>query len=103
MHEPAFPRTVEDFDCLHCGHSVSGSGYTNHCPRCLWSRHVDRNPGDRASTCGGMMAPLSVVSQRGGYRILHRCQDCGHQKWNKSAPDDDFEQLLALAREGRPG
>lgn len=42
-----FTKTVEDFICAHCGTHVRGNGYTNHCPECLWSKHVDNNPGDR--------------------------------------------------------
>ncbi len=93
-----FQRTIEDFVCGHCGYSVQGTGYTNHCPRCLWSRHVDVMPGDRQEKCGGLMAPVSVGGTTGAYRILHRCQACGMEKWNQSAPEDDFEQLLAIAQ-----
>ena len=50
-----FTRVVEDFTCGQCGAAVTGDGYTNHCPLCLWSRHVDINPGDRAAECGGLM------------------------------------------------
>ena len=28
---------------------MKGNGYTNHCPKCLWSKHVDINPGDRGA------------------------------------------------------
>jgi len=55
-----FQRQKEDFVCGECGTTVSGTGYTNHCPQCLWSMHVDVNPGDRAAACGGMMEPKKV-------------------------------------------
>ena len=58
-----FARTVEDFVCEKCGTQVEGDGYTNHCPHCLWSRHVDVNPGDRKATCKGMMEPVAVVAE----------------------------------------
>ena len=83
--------------CLNCGAQVQGDGYTNHCPHCLYSRHVDINPGDRADTCGGLMVPVAVSQKDSHYRILHRCQDCGAEKWNHAAPQDDFDQLLAIA------
>ena len=51
-----FIKVKEDFVCEHCGAEVKGDGYTNHCPKCLWSKHVDVHPGDRAAECGGMMA-----------------------------------------------
>lgn len=92
-----FQRNIEDFVCLHCGYAVQGNGYTNHCPKCLFSRHVDVDPGDRQAECGGLMAPVTVASKSGQYRILHRCQVCGAEKWNQAAPEDDFDQLLAIA------
>lgn len=92
-----FQRKVENFYCAHCGLEVFGSGYTNHCPRCLWSRHVDIQPGDRLAECGGLMEPIGVSGKPGNYRILHRCQVCGIEKWNQSAANDDFDQLVALA------
>lgn len=94
-----FIRRIEDFKCEHCGLAVKGNGYTNHCPRCLWSKHVDISPGDRAAKCGGLMEPVAVEGSTSAYRILHRCQVCGYEKWNQAAPEDDFEQLLNLARE----
>ena len=103
MATPKFQRTVEDFTCENCGHEVEGSGYTNHCPRCLWSKHVDVNPGDRAADCGGLMRPVAVEVRGDQYRILQRCEQCGHEHWNKASPQDDFEALLALAKEGGAG
>jgi hypothetical protein len=93
-----FQRRVEDFDCEHCGLAVSGTGYTNHCPRCLWSKHVDVNPGDRLEPCQGMMRPVSLEQRGKEYVLLHRCERCGIQRRNRSAPGDDFEKLLELAR-----
>lgn len=92
-----FQRTVEDFTCAHCGLQVQGDGYTNHCPRCLWSRHVDINPGDRLAECGGLMVPVAIEGRPGTYRILHRCQLCAEEKWNQASSADDFEALLSLA------
>ena len=39
------------------GAKLRAMNYTNHCPRCLYSKHVDINPGDRAEQCDGMMEP----------------------------------------------
>ena len=48
------------FTCKVCGRPVfpqgAGSDHRNHCPNCLASLHVDEEPGDRASDCGGIMA-----------------------------------------------
>ena len=99
MQTPKFQRRIEDFECEHCGAQVPGSGYTNHCPECLWSKHVDIHPGDRAEPCQGMMKPIAVEHRRDEYRIQFRCQRCGLERWNKAAPEDDFEVLLKIARE----
>lgn len=101
--EPKFQRRIEDFTCEHCGAQVTGNGFTNHCPKCLWSKHVDIQPGDRAETCQGMMQPVGVVRKGDGYRILFRCTTCGEERWNKSAPEDDFEVLLRIAQEQAGG
>lgn len=92
-----FQRAKEDFSCERCGSLVRGSGYTNHCPRCLWSKHVDVNPGDRQATCKGLMEPIGVELKHGEYVILHRCVLCGFEKRNKMAKDDNFEAVLRLS------
>ena len=46
------------------------------------------------------MRPVAVEKRGDEYRILQRCEVCGHERWNKSSSEDDFEALLALAREG---
>lgn len=98
MPDKKFRRTIEDFVCEHCGTLVQGDGYTNHCPKCLWSKHVDVNPGDRASKCLGMMEPISLEGASPQYRILHRCSVCGHEKRNDASSKDDTEALIGLAR-----
>lgn len=91
-----FQRKIEDFICERCGAFVSGSGYTNHCPVCLWSKHVDINPGDRAAECGGLMEPIAVSQRKGETSILHRCAQCGFERWNRRAENDDFDTLLEI-------
>ena len=53
----------ETFTCRNCGRMVvpegAGSNHRNHCPNCLYSLHVDIEPGDRESDCGGHMKPIS--------------------------------------------
>ena len=93
-----FQRRIEDFVCEHCGVEVKGNGYTNHCTKCLWSKHVDINPGDRAATCKGAMEPRGLMVQGSNYTILHRCLICGFERKNRSVAEDDFETILALAK-----
>lgn len=91
-----FQRHAEDFLCAQCGFSVEGSGYTNHCPRCLYSQHVDIYPGDRAAECGGLMEPIGIEPFGQSWKILHRCVKCRHERKNKVIVEDDFEAVLAL-------
>jgi hypothetical protein len=93
-----FTKTVEDFNCAHCGAVVRGNGYTNHCPHCLWSRHVDENPGDRAATCGGMMCPISVAPDGARFVITHRCEICGKVKRQRTSDNDDMDAIIALSK-----
>lgn len=92
-----FKRTVEDFTCEHCGVEVKGNGYTNHCPRCLWSKHVDVEPGDRAAPCHGMMEPIALEGASPHYRIMQRCEVCGIERRITASPLDEEQALLALA------
>ncbi len=95
-----FSKNVEDFRCEHCGFDMKGTGYTNHCSKCLWSKHVDIGPGDRAAECKGMMKPTSIEGgTTDGYRIIHRCEKCGHIKANKVAVDDSQDAILAVIKE----
>ncbi len=94
-----FTRNKEDFVCKHCDLKVAGIGYTNHCPRCLWSKHVDIDPGDRAATCLGMMEPISVEGSTGeGYKIRHKCVKCGFEKRNSVSDTDSPDAVVALAQ-----
>lgn len=91
-----FIKTQEDFECEHCGRAVRGNGYTNHCPACLWSKHVDLNPGDRAATCGGLMMPVGYQTRAGTYDLVQRCLVCEVEKHNKVATDDNLDILVNL-------
>lgn len=89
-----FIKNQEDFVCEKCGQNVRGNGYTNHCPKCLWSKHVDVRPGDRASECGGLMEPKKMIMEGNEFEIIHRCVVCDHEKQNKTAADDDIGRHL---------
>jgi endogenous inhibitor of DNA gyrase (YacG/DUF329 family) len=93
----AFIRKIENFKCAHCGADVVGNGYTNHCPACLWSRDVDIAPGDRASTCGGLMRPVFVSVQKDDYIITHQCETCGKIRRQKSSPEDNVDVIVRIS------
>ena len=97
-----FQRRTENFTCERCGEAVTGDGYTNHCPHCLWSKHVDVNPGDRAADCGGLMEPVGAEQKGGETIIVHKCIKCQHIKRNRAAADDDFDLLVELVAMGNP-
>lgn len=97
LKSPLFIRQTEDFDCDNCGMHVQGNGYTNHCPRCLCSKHVDINPGDRASTCHGLMYPVSYEQKNGAEYIVQECVKCHHVRRNKVSPDDSRDAVIALS------
>lgn len=94
-----FSKKKEDFVCEKCGTTVKGNGYTNHCPFCIYSKHVDIKPGDRLATCGGLMKPVRVEGTEKEYRVLHRCLACRYEKVNKTAPEDSIEALVAIIKE----
>ena len=93
----AFTKKVENFKCENCGHEVAGSGYTNHCTQCLWSKHVDVFPGDREDTCKGLMKPIRVEKKKDAYVIVHKCEVCGEERKNKISPLDSFEQIIKIS------
>jgi len=97
-----FVKKVEDFTCEHCGAEVKGNGYTNHCPKCLWSKHVDNDPGDRANLCGGLMEPLRLEGSTDKYRIVQKCTRCGKIFHIGISGADDPEALLALVQKRMP-
>jgi hypothetical protein len=72
---------------------VVGNGYTNHCPRCLWSQHVDVHPGDRASPCRAPMRPIGVDYARDEFVVVHQCARCGVVRRNRAAADDDLSTM----------
>jgi Zn finger protein HypA/HybF involved in hydrogenase expression len=92
-----FKRTLEDFICEHCGARVKGTGYTNHCPKCLWSKHGDVDPGDRMEHCLGMMEPIAIEGSSPDYRVAHKCTRCGAKRTVRLAKDDSMDVVAALA------
>ncbi len=94
-----FIKNKENFVCEKCGAKVEGNGYTNHCPECLWSKHVDVFPGDRAGDCGGMMEPVRIEKKGKEYNIIHKCRTCGIEKPNKAVPEDNFQMIVQISAE----
>lgn len=104
MDQKRFTKNDNGFICLNCGKEVLPLGYTsrNHCPFCLYSIHIDENPGDRASTCLGILEPISAYPDaKKGYIIVHKCKKCGEIRRNKAAHEakvqpDNLSLILEL-------
>jgi hypothetical protein len=91
-----FIKTKENFICENCGEENIGSGFTNHCKKCLWSKHVDIDPGDRVAKCKGMMEPVDAENKNRELRIKHKCLKCGFERWCLVGGRDSQEKIPEL-------
>jgi hypothetical protein len=92
----------EGFECEHCGVNVTGvhnGASRNHCPFCLYSKHVDIIPGDRQALCNGLMKPVGVKKYRSTWKIVHYCVKCGKTQNNIVAQDDSMEVIISVSGE----
>lgn len=100
-----FKKLDSGFICENCKKEVQPLGYTsrNHCPFCLHSLHVDITPGDRANPCKGILKPIGIEqNSKKGYVIVFKCTKCGKITRNKSADDDDFNEVLRVSKNSFP-
>ncbi len=104
------------FTCQHCDAPVSsdeglsGVKNRNHCPYCLWSKHVDLyHAGDRLNACKAPMRPIGLTFKQernkygsglGELQVIHQCSACDAFSINRIAADDDSELLWVLYEEG---
>jgi len=100
----SWSRQEQGFTCLHCRGNVnssfasSGVCNRNHCPYCLWSRHLDLYAaGDRLSACKAGMRPIGLTFKRsakkygpghGELMLVHLCVECSRLSINRIAADD---------------
>ena len=108
-------KRKEGFRCNHCKQLVPitkfmGTEHRNHCPFCLWSKHVDLNkPGDRKAKCGAGMEPVGLTfkqegldkygqPKQGEIMIIHWCAECGKISINRIAGDDNPEAILDVLK-----
>ena len=104
MEEKRFRKNDNGFICAHCGREVEPLGYSsrNHCPHCLWSLHVDENPGDRANPCRGLLKAVAAVTDpKKGFIIIHKCEKCGELVRCRAAHDaavqpDNMKLIIKL-------
>jgi len=100
-HQNTHPINVnEGFTCLNCKKKNPKALKTcrDHCKFCLFSRHVDDVvPGDRASTCLGLMEPVGIdYNTQKGYQIVYICHKCQKKMRNIAAEDDDMDLITKI-------
>ena len=90
----------EEFICLNCGNKVSKLNVTarDHCNNCLYSLHVDINPGDRKNPCKGLLEPIGIEKYRDTYKIIYKCTRCGMLHKNIMATDDNMDKIIELSK-----
>ncbi len=103
----------QGFRCNHCQALVYGDTWIsgvknrNHCPYCLWSRHMDlHHAGDRLCACKAQMKPVGLAMKnihkkygrecQGELMMIHLCTDCGKCSINRIASDDDAEMVYKV-------
>lgn len=96
-----FSKNDNFFICEHCGNEVNPLSYTSrdHCPYCLYSKHVDINPGDRLNTCKGLLEPVGIEKFKNTYKIIYKCEKCKKVHKNLMAKDDNMDLIIELSIE----
>jgi len=101
------------FICEHCRKKVFssvsiGTKHRNHCPFCLYSKHVDlKKSGDRKSKCQGLMKPIGLTlkkegkdrygkNKEGEIMIIHQCLKCQKISLNRIARDDKEKEIIKI-------
>ena len=94
-----FTMKDENFICENCDFEVKKLNYTarDHCPNCLYSKHVDILPGDRSNSCLGLLKPISIEKFKNTYKILYQCEKCKQIHKNIMANDDNMELIIELS------
>ena len=94
-----FTMKDENFICENCGKSVKKLNYTarDHCPHCLYSKHVDIMPGDRANNCKGLLKPIGIEKFKDSYKIIYKCIKCNEFHKNIVANDDNNDLIIELS------
>ena len=111
-------KDMRGFICENCQKWVSTEKNTNtinrnHCPHCLWSKHVDSQiSGDRMSSCKGRMKPIGLsiknpridkwgVEVKGEIMIIHECTICRRVSLNRTHSEDSQNEIMNIFEEGK--
>lgn len=96
-----FNMIDEEFICDNCHKKVNKLNYTarDHCPYCLYSKHLDIMPGDRQNTCKGLLKPIGIEKFKNTYKIIYKCLNCNIIHKNIMANDDNFNKIIELSNQ----
>ena len=89
----------EEFICENCNKNVTKlvKSSRDHCPFCLYSKHVDINPGDRLNNCKGLLKPISIEKFKNKFKIVYKCEKCNEIHKNIIADDDNMDLIIELS------
>ena len=95
-----FNMIDENFICENCNKNVPKLEYSarDHCPYCLYSKHVDINPGDRSNNCKGLLKPVGIEKYKDTYKIIYKCEKCKQIHKNIMAKDDNYDLIIELSK-----
>jgi hypothetical protein len=99
--------------CENCDSWVNkdqfiGTHFRNHCPFCLYSKHLDaKESGDRNSSCHGLMEPVGLTfkhegldkynrPRQGELMLVHHCSVCHDFSINRLSADDEAEMVMFI-------
>lgn len=94
-----FKMLNESFLCENCWKQIEKDlnwSVRNHCPFCLFSKHLDDNfPWDRLSQCWWLMEPIDIDYKKNKWNMVkHRCLKCSKTILNKVSDDDNFIDFI---------
>ena len=95
-----FTKLDEQFICENCKQKIEKLKYTtrDHCNYCLYSKHVDINPGDRQNQCKGLLRPIGIEKFKNAYKIIYKCEKCNQIHKNIMANDDNMDLIIELSK-----
>ena len=95
-----FNMIDDNFICENCKRNVNKLEYSarDHCPYCLYSKHLDIMPGDRKNECKGLLKPIGIEKYRDTYKIIYQCEKCKQIHKNIMANDDNMDLIIELSK-----
>ena len=95
-----FNELDEEFICENCHKHVDRLNYSSrdHCNYCLYSKHVDINPGDRLNECRGLLKPIGIEKHKDTFKIIYRCEKCRKTHKNIMARDDNMDLIIEISK-----